>query len=132
VLRALAPDWHRLAPLLAEGQLGLLQRFELVLGSGTPSLPAAATSRRVLRRALHELAESIEYFNKRWSAFLQGFDLGPLNALRDGYNRYYLLEKECAIGSARIARQGFVVLPPLAVDDLKKCFPLLPVPRLKP
>jgi hypothetical protein len=36
------------------------------------------------------------------------------------------LEKECALGSARIARQGFVKLPVLTIDELWQFFPLLP------
>jgi hypothetical protein len=50
--------------------------------------------------------------------------------MRDGYNRYYLLEKECALRSARVAREGFVRLAPLTLDDIRKMLPLLPVPTL--
>jgi hypothetical protein len=57
--------------------------------------------------------------------------LGPLNELRDGYNRYYLLEKECAIRSVALARRGFTPLPPLTLDDLAVLLPPLPVPQLK-
>ena len=56
-------------------------------------------------------------------------DLSAVNELRKGYNRYYVLEKECAVRSARIARQGFAPLPPLTTGDLVAQFPLLPVPR---
>jgi hypothetical protein len=41
-----------------------------------------------------------------------------------------VLEKECAVRSARIARQGFVPLEPLTIDDVSAQLPLLPVPRL--
>jgi hypothetical protein len=63
--------------------------------------------------------------------FLANVDLTAVNELREGYNRYYVLEKECAVRSARIARQGFTPLPPLTHDELMSQFPLLPVPRLR-
>ena len=56
-----------------------------------------SSSGRVLQRALGELKESIERFNRRWQEFLHQVDLTHVNRLRDGYNRYYLLEKECAV-----------------------------------
>lgn len=55
---------------------------------------APTTSSRALRRALRELTESIERFNQRWQEFLQGVDVSHVNELRDGYNRWYVLEKE--------------------------------------
>jgi hypothetical protein len=54
-----------------------------------------------------------------------------VNGLREGYNRYYLLEKECALRSPRLARQGFVRLPAVTVDDLAAQLPPLPVPQLR-
>jgi hypothetical protein len=36
--------------------------------------------------------------------------------------------KECALGSARVARQGFRKLEQLAPDDILKIMPQLPVP----
>jgi hypothetical protein len=86
------------------------------------------TSGRVLRAALAELRETIGRFNQRWLAFVQHLDLRELNALRDGYNRFYLMEKECALGSARVARQGFRKLDSLGPDDFLKLLPVLPLP----
>jgi hypothetical protein len=77
-------------------------------------------------KALAEVAESVARFNRRWQHFLHGLDLTAVNAARAGYNRYYLLEKECAVGSLRIAKQGFRPLDPVTVDDLLAKFPLLP------
>jgi hypothetical protein len=54
--------------------------------------------------------------------------LNQVNDLRDGYNRYYVLEKECAVRSFRLARQGFCPLEPLTVEDITALFPLLHVP----
>ena len=71
---------------------------------------------------------SFQRFNERWSKYLHEVDLGPINRLRDGYNRYYLLEKECALWSARIAQSGFVPLNFVTTADLLKEFPLPRVP----
>jgi hypothetical protein len=94
-------------------------------------MPVVKTeSIRILRRAVDALRLSIERFNHRWRAFLDKQDLQTVNALRDGYNRYYILEKECAVRSARIAREGFRPLRPLTIRDLEAVLPPLPVPCL--
>jgi hypothetical protein len=130
-LRALAGDWNALAPFLAFGHP--LRQLELLHDELAPELrvPVQATSsQRRLRGALAELRESMERFNHRWRAFLASIDLTALNELRDGYNRYFILEKECAVRSPRLAREGFVRLEPLTVADLLARLPLLPVPAL--
>jgi hypothetical protein len=94
-----------------------------------PRLPVRpTTSARALRAALAELRETMARFNQRWLAFIQHLDLQQLNALRDGYNRFYLMEKECALGSARVARQGFRKLDLLGPEDFLKMLPPLPLP----
>jgi hypothetical protein len=132
LLKARAGDWSRLAPWLAEdAETETLRRLDAELNPRLRYPVGRTESGRVLRRALGELCDSIERFNQRWREFLPVVDLGPLNALRDGYNRYFLLEKECAVRSLRLARQGFRPLPPVTVDDLTALLPLLPVPRRK-
>ena len=86
-------------------------------------------SRRRLRFALADLATSLERFNDRWRRYLEEVDLAPINEARDGYNRFYLLEKECAIRNGNLARRGFVLLKPFTQAELAKFFPPLPVPR---
>jgi hypothetical protein len=89
-------------------------------------VPVAATSnRRTLFAALMELRETIARFNERWLTFVRQVDVGTVNALRDGYNRFYVLEKECAVGSPRVARQGFRRLEPLTADDVLRALPVL-------
>jgi hypothetical protein len=88
-----------------------------------------ARSQADVAHALAELSRSFLRFNRRWLAFVRELDLRPVNQLREGYNRYYLLEKECALRSARLAREGFVPLPPVRIDDLLERFPLLRVPK---
>jgi hypothetical protein len=132
ILHALAGDWDNLRPLLAdEEQLDILRYLLASLASPLRAPLEPTTSFRSLRRALRELLDSLERFNQRWSAFLMGVDLTAVNELREGYNRYYVLEKECAVRSPRVARHGFVPLQPLTIDDLAAQFPLLPMPRLR-
>jgi hypothetical protein len=132
LLHALAGEWNNLLSFLAdEGQIDLLRYDLAALASPLRGPVEPTTSARVLRRALRELHESLQRFNQRWQDFLTSVDLTALNELREGYNRYYVLEKECAVRSARVARQGFAPLPPLTRDDLASYFPLLPVPLIR-
>lgn len=131
MLKGLAGDWAALRPCLAdEEQVRSLERMHVALDPQlrTPVVPTS--SRRRLRRALRELRESIELFNRRWQTYLRAVDLRGVNELRDGYNRYYLVEKECALRSPRLAREGFVRLEPLTAEALFALLPLLPVPTL--
>jgi hypothetical protein len=131
MLGALAGDWHSLRPLLRDAdQVGVLRELEALLGPVPRKRPWSAASLRARRRALRHLHEGIERFNRRWQAYLPTVDLTPVNEARDGYNRYYLLEKECAVRSARVARQGFHRLEPVTVADLAALLPPLPIPRL--
>ncbi len=45
----------------------------------------------------------------------------------DQYNRYYVLEKECSLGSARLAARHFTPKPPLTrealLERLSRCCP---------
>ena len=103
---------------------------ELAAAVGLPErAPAAPTSARKIRRALRDLREAVERFNGRWAEFLRWLDLSAVNQSRDGYNRYYLLEKECALGALAVARDGFRPLPPLTTEALLELLPPLPVPR---
>ncbi|HWG43328.1 MAG TPA: hypothetical protein VN688_11125 [Gemmataceae bacterium] len=132
MLHALAGEWTNLRPLLAdEEQLEILRRLHAELAPQLRVRVEPTSSLRALRRALRELRDSLEHFNQRWRVFLPTVDLMAVNELRDGYNRYYVLEKECVVRSARIARQGFVPLEPLTIDDLTAEFPPLFVPRLR-
>jgi len=58
--------------------------------------------------------------------------LDGVNELRDGYNRYYVFEKECATRSPLVARHGFRPLPPVSHADLLERFPPLPEIAVRP
>ncbi len=120
--------WDDLSPWLpSPTNREVLPQLKEILGAQVRFLPRPAAPRR-RHRALQQLNEWLHRFNRRWLAFLQQLDLQPINQLRDGYNRYFVLEKECALRSARLARQGFQRLEPVTVADLLRQFPLLPLP----
>jgi len=128
-LQALAGEWSALAPEVVEASS--VEVLVALTGELRPRLRqtlAPTASKRRLRTALTELLVSLEHFNQRWLQYLAGVDLTEVNRLREGYNRYYLLEKECAVRSAAIARQGFQRLAPATGGDLQALFPMLPMP----
>jgi hypothetical protein len=130
-LHALAGDWFALRPFLADDeQLAVLELLRTTLNPRLRVPPQQTSSGRTLRRALRELVGSLERFNARWQAYLEKVDLAGVNEAREGYNRYYVIEKACALRSDRLARHGFAPLPPLTVAELAGHLPPLPVPRL--
>lgn len=129
LLHALAGDWEELRPLMdGEDPIEALRRMQDELRPRLRTTVEPTMSPRALRRALKELRESITRFNRLWREFLAGLDLSGVNALRDDYNRYYLLEKECALRSPRLARVGYQPLPPVTAAELEALLPPLPVP----
>jgi len=132
VLHGLAGTWDKLRPWLkSEHQLRSLQDLYSLLDPELHVAIEPTSSSRTLYRALRELTESIERFNRRWRELLQKVDLTKVNELREGYNRYYVLEKECALRSPRLARQGYSPLPPVTVEELRALLPPLAVPELR-
>jgi hypothetical protein len=102
-----------------------LRQLSDVLELAIPANTASASKRR-LARAQRDLMESVARFNRRWLHYLHEVNVGEINQHRADYNRYYLLEKECALRSARLARLGFQPFEPLTVDELLAQMPLLP------
>jgi hypothetical protein len=132
MLKGLVGEWDRLSSwLMDDDQVRVLQELEKELAPRLRSPITRTSCAGKLRRALQALRESIAYFNQRWRDFLAQVDVTPINELREGYNRYYLLEKECAMGSPRLARQGFRHQEPLTSADLAALLPPLPIPRLR-
>jgi hypothetical protein len=129
-LLARAGDWAGVAELVDDA--ATVAALRAVYDDLQPRLrdPVVLThSLRKRQRALAELAVSVEHFNRRWGEFLRGLDLGPVNALIEGYNRFYLLEKECMVRSPQLARLGFQRLERVTVEDVARRYPTLPVPR---
>jgi hypothetical protein len=131
MLHALAGTWTALRSLLADDeQSSVLEAMHRLLAPKLQVRIEPTASPRLLRRALRELCESLERFNRRWREFLEQVNLHPVNEARDGYNRYYVLEKECAVRSAMLARRGFRRLEPFTLEQLAALVPELTVPQL--
>lgn len=77
------------------------------------------------------LIQSVERFNTRWTGWVNELQVDSINRQIDHYNKYYILEKECIVGSARLAARLFEPCPRIEPAWLLQQFPLLPVPRLK-
>jgi hypothetical protein len=78
-----------------------------------------------------DLIAAVIRFNRRWPRFLDQLNLEPANTVIDHYNRYYVLEKECVMGSARLAARHFQPVPLLSTSSLLHDHPPLPVPELR-
>jgi hypothetical protein len=130
-IQTLADDGNNLRPWLQDDrQLRILHDLYDVVQLQLRPPTGARTSSRLLRRTLQELCQSIQLFNSHWQEYLRTVNLSPVNELRAAYNQYYLLEKECALGSPRLARQGFRRLEAVTMGELAGLMPLLPVPQL--
>jgi hypothetical protein len=88
--------------------------------------PAPFHRRRSVAR---DLVSSVTRFNQRWAAFLDQLNVEPINRMIDQYNRYYVLEKECIMGSARLALRHFTPKALLTRAALDEEYPALPVPE---
>ena len=77
------------------------------------------------------LCLSIERFNDRWSKYVHELQADTINHQIDRFNKYYVLEKECIVGSARLASRLFVPQPRIEPEWLLLQLPPLPVPRLR-
>ena len=78
-----------------------------------------------------DLVASVQRFNQRWLQFLDSLNFGPINQAIDQYNEYYVLEKECVMGSARLAARHFTRVPRVSAESLLERYPPLPVPELR-
>jgi hypothetical protein len=99
-------------------------------GAAEPAWADHSAPPRQRRAVARDLISSIERFNERWAEFLSALNLGPANQVIDQYNQYYVLEKECVMGSARLAARYFTQIPQLSPASLRQDHPLLPVPEL--
>jgi hypothetical protein len=100
-------------------------------GAEPPAWAIQPAAPRRLRAIGRDLVASLIRFNDRWSGFLDELNLDSINRAIDQYNRYYLLEKECCLGSARLAARHFTPRSRLTREGLLAEYPILPVPDLK-
>jgi hypothetical protein len=99
-------------------------------GAEPPEWARAPASRSRQRLIAGDLAAAVLRFNRRWLQFILRLNLEPANFMIDQYNRYYVLEKECVMGSARLAARYFTPVAPLTTQSLLADHPTLPVPEL--
>lgn len=92
----------------------------------SPQWALVSASPRSRRSVANDLIKSAERFNKRWSETLGAIRLEPINRQIENYNRYYVFEKECVLGSTRLAARHFVPKSFLTLDLLIEEFPYLP------
>lgn len=126
-LKARAGDWRRLVGDNRQA-LAALAQLETMLPCHLRFPPARAWMILLHQGEFRRWCRDVEQFNVYWRATAAAADLTAVNQRREAYNRWYLLEKECAIGSARLAAQGFEPLRPLTTADILAHFPELPVP----
>jgi hypothetical protein len=98
--------------------------------AGEPRWASATASNRRQLAIARDLIATVLRFNSRWLRFVEQVNLEPVNQAIERYNRYYLIEKECVVGSARIAARHFVPLGRIENATLLEAHPTLPVPEL--
>ena len=129
-LLALAGNWEAVRPLVVtENQLEALQLLHAERNPCLRHKVQPTDSSAKLQKGLLELIESMEKFNRKWHDHLRSVDCTSINKLREGYNLYYVLEKECAVRSGNVARQGFRPIEMLTTEQLSAMFPALTVPE---
>lgn len=109
---------------------GSLERLLELSGATSLEWAERDASPRRQRAVARDLIAAVTRFNRRWSHLLDELNLAPFNRLIEQYNRYYVLEKECSLGSAKLAARHFVPRPALSREALLDQYPLLPVPEL--
>ena len=97
-------------------------------GLDAPTWSRRAESVRVRRRIARDLIAAVDRFNRRWTAFVRAVDLTIINKTIDEYNSYYLFEKECVLGSSRLAERHFEPLPNVTAESILNDFPPLAAP----
>lgn len=118
------PDcWHEVFTAPIDGLWALSE-------AEPPAWTEQLASLRRRREIGRDLIASVARFNARWERYLHELKLDHVNRAIDSYNRYYMLEKECVIGSARLAARHFVTRPSVTRESLLEVYPALPVPEL--
>lgn len=109
---------------------GPIASLWVLTGTPPPSWASVPVPGRQQQAVARDLVASLERFNHRWQRFIETLNLGPANQIIDQYNKYYVLEKECVMGSARLASRHFSPIPRFTTESLLREYPLLPVPEL--
>lgn len=112
--------------------VGPMDRLWPLVEAPPPVWAERAGTSRKLKTVARDLVASLERFNRRWVRFVEETPLDSINLMIERYNRYYLLEKECSLGSARLASRYFIPRAKISHASVLEIFPPLPIPKLKP
>ena len=99
-------------------------------GAKPPVWSAEPAPLRRQRAIARSLVASLNRVNHRWSHFVSALDLAFINRMIDRYNQYYVFEKECCLGSVRMAARHFEPKTLFSAERLLDDYPPLPVPGL--
>lgn len=86
---------------------------------------------KALQVASQNLVSSLERFNTRWEKWVSRLEADTINRQIDHYNKYYVLEKECVVGSAKLASRLFKPVDRISPAWLLGHFPLIDMPALR-
>ncbi len=121
------PDWQRLATWTKQPeQIAYLRKLDPYMEPTLRFPPKPSRWFWGISQEIETLRRQIKGFNQAWLEWVGGIDLAEINTARDGYNKWYLLEKECSILSRAVASQGFEPIPLLKAGDILTWFPLIP------
>ena len=129
-LYMLSSKFEDLGGLISKSDVDVLHGLMRELAPEMRRRLRPATRDSQIADATGALIAAFNRFNTRWADYVCGIDFDKVNDLRTGYNRFYVIEKECALMSARTATRGFVPLPMVGREDVLEAMPLLCVPRL--
>lgn len=107
-----------------------IERLWPLAEADAPAWAAYAAPPRRQQAIARDLVASLVRFNHRWTKFINETKIDHINKMIDDYNQYYVLEKECVVGSARLAARNFVPKARLTREGLLAEHPLLPLPEL--
>ncbi len=99
-------------------------------GAAPPRWAESDASIRRRQSVASDLLAAALRFNRRWLEALDRFNLEPTNFVIEQYNRYYVLEKECVMGSPKLAARHFMPMPLVSRPTLLADHPVLPVPEM--
>lgn len=92
-----------------------------------PAWTESLQSVRRRRAIAADLAAAVARFNARWNRYIHDLEINSINLMIQQYNQFYVLEKECVLGSARLAARFFRPEPLISPERLLEMHPLLPV-----
>jgi hypothetical protein len=100
-------------------------------GAAPPRWAESDASIKRRRGVASDLVAAVDRFNRRWVAAVDRCNLEPTNFMIEQYNRYYVLEKECVMGSPKLAARHFTPMLLITKLMLLEDHPILPVPALE-